>query len=225
MNSKSGPEEPTAPRAASEAFFRNLSLNLHAAAQPLCILRGTLGNPYLVSTGETQLRELVQNAAAEVERVCTLFGYLQEFVITESTEPTLLATPARSLIGEAVEGVELLFQESEISLRSSVPEGCGPILISRKWALAALSSVLLIAHAVSHRGDTVDLVVTSERPNSVQAMLLNRDAHVKDLKTDANLRMALAEANLARQRALMSWILEPFTVFIEFPGASAEKDT
>jgi hypothetical protein len=208
--------EATVAKAALETLCRNLSQGLHAAAQPLTILLAGVENPFLDEMSNAELREFVSSSAIEVERVCAHFSYLQELVSAESIEPELLATPLLQILANAIEGVDLLFRESGISIRSTVPDACQTVAINPKRTLAALSSVLLISHAVSHLGDTVEAVVSVDSPDSVQVVLLNKNAHRASLNTDEGLSMALAEANVRSQGATMSWSLEPFTVLFAF---------
>jgi hypothetical protein len=198
-------------------FCRSLSEGLHAAAQPLTILLAGLQTPCVDEMSRAELTDLVSSSAHEVVRVCALFTYLQDLVSTESVEPELLATPLLPLLAHAIEGVDLLFRESGIFLRSTVPDAGEVIPISSKRTLAALSSVLLVAHAVSHVGDTVEVIVTVDSPDSVQVVLRNKNAHPEGLNSEEGLSMALAEANVRSQRASLSWSLEPFSVLVAFP--------
>jgi len=211
--------EATVPRAALETLCRNLSQGLHSAAQPLSILRAGVANPSLDEMSIVELRELVSSSAVEVERACALFSYLQHLVNTECILPELFATPILPLLADATEGVDLLFKGGGISLRSTVPEAGQLVLIDRRRTLAALSSVLLIVHAVSHAEDTVELIASCDSSNDVRVVLRNMNAYVAALNTEGSLGMALAEANVRSQRATMSWSLEPFTVLIELPKA------
>ena len=107
MTNLGEPEESPALRSASERLCLNLSRGLHAAAQPLAILRASLGASQTDRLSLFELRELAANSAAEVERVCTLFSALQQLVSIESVEPHLSPTPIAPLLAHvAVEGIE-----------------------------------------------------------------------------------------------------------------------
>jgi hypothetical protein len=82
-----------------------------------------------------------------------------------------------------------------------------------------LSTVLLIAHAVSHPQDTVELIASSSSSNSVQVVVRNLASYVDAMNAEASLSMALAEANIRSQQANFSWSLQPFSVQIELQGA------
>jgi hypothetical protein len=151
--------------------------------------------------------------------VCALFSCLQQLVSTESIKPHLSETPLLPLLAHVADGVNLLFEEGGMFIRSMVPDTCQPVLIDRARTLQALSTVLLIAHAVSHPQDTVELIASSSSSNSVQVVVRNLASYVDAMNAEASLSMALAEANIRSQQANFSWSLQPFSVQIELQGA------
>ena len=206
-------------RSTSEILCSNLSQGLHAAAQPLTILRASLSNPDIDRMSGGELRELAANSAAEVERVCKLFEYLRELVHAENTKPRVSSTPILPLLSEVVSGVTLLYAESGIVLNSIAPGTCQPVFIDRARTLQALSSVLLIACGVSQAHDTVEVVVTSPTLNTVQIVVQNLNSRIESISSGARLDMALAETNIRSQQANFTWSLEPFSVRFELPSA------
>ena len=209
----------SAVRSASEILCSNLSLGLHAVAQPLKILRASLSNPDTDRMSAEELRELTAISAVEVERVCKLFSYLRELVRAENTKPQLSSTPILPLLAYVVDGVKLLYEEDGMPLKSIVPDTCQPVFIDRASTLQALSSVLLIAHGVSRAPDTVEVIVTCPTANAVQIVVRNFNSHSESIDAEARLGLALAEANIRSQRAKFSWSPEPFYVQIELPSA------
>jgi len=206
------------PKSASEALYANLSQCIHATAQPLAILRASLGNNYIDQMSVEELRELAASSAIEVERVCTFFNCLQRLVSTESTKPHLAETSIQALLSHVADGVNLLFKEDGIVLRSTVSDDCQPVLIDKARTLQALSTVLLIAHAVSRPQDTVE-VVASSSSNVVRVVVQNLTSYVDAINAETSVSMAFAEANIRSQQADFSWSLRPFSVQIELQGA------
>ena len=218
----------TVPRTALEALFSNLSQALHATAQPLSILRAGLGNQLLEGMSAEDLRELASSSAIEIERVCNLFNYLQHFVSAESSKPELSAMSISTVVAHDVEGVELLFKQGGISLRTRFPDASQRALINRTSTLEALSSVLLTALGLSRREDTVELSISTDPAVAVQILVQNVNAQVTTLSTEASLAMALAESLFRSQQGTMSWSLQPFAVQIELlralPVALCERE-
>jgi hypothetical protein len=204
---------------ASEILCSNLAQGIHAAAQPLAVLLASLSKDYTDRMNSDELRELTASSAAEVQRVCTLFSCLQQLVMAESIKPQLSPIPLLPLLAYAADGVNLLFQQDGISLRSVLPDTCPPLLIHRARTLQALSRVLLIVHGLSRAQDTVELI-TSASANAVQIVIQNLNLSVDMINAETRLSMAVAEANMRSQHAGFSLILQPFTVCIELPRAS-----
>src|ERR1700760_4112594 len=122
----------------SEILCSNLATGIHAAAQPLAVLLASLSKDYTDRMKTEELRELAASSAVEIKRVCTLFSYLQQLVLAESVKPQLSPTPLLPLLTYAFDGVNLLFEQNRISLRSGLPDACPPVLIHRAPNLGGL---------------------------------------------------------------------------------------
>lgn len=195
---------------------------LHAAAQPLTILRAGLEDSNLEVMSVSELRELIGSSAVEVERLCSLFHRLQDLVFTESIKPELSATSILPLLASAADRDIQLFEANRIALRSILPDSCPPVLINSARTLQALSQTLLIAHSFSQPGQTVEIAAHCEPSHRVRVLVRNLDAYVGTAKAETRLSMALAASIMRSQRATMTWSLEPLTAIIEFQEASAE---
>jgi hypothetical protein len=104
------------PKQALDFLCSNLSQGIHAAAQPLTILLASLSNAHTDRMNTEELRELTASSSEEVQRVCTLFRYLQELVIAGSVKPLLSATALLPLLASAAEGVQVLFHRDRMVL-------------------------------------------------------------------------------------------------------------
>jgi hypothetical protein len=166
-----------------------------------------------------ELRELAESSALEVKRVCALFSCLQQIVSTESIKPSLAETPIQPLLAQVADGVVLLFENDRMVLSSTMPDACEPVLINQARTLHALSSVLLIAHAVSRPLDTVELIASYPSSSIVRVVVRNVRSYVDTLDAEQSLNMALAEANIRSQQAALSCSLQPFNVQIDLQRA------
>ena len=101
-------------------------------------------------------------------------------------------------------------------LRLDLPEADLPVQIDNNRTQQALSSVLLVAHAVSRAPDTVELVV-SPAATGVRVVVRNLNSQVGAVTSEARLGMAIAEASIRSPRGAFSWSLMPFNVQIELP--------
>ena len=214
--------EPAAPGSAFATLCSNMSQGLHAAAQPLSILRASLGGGLADRLNIEELRELTASSAVEVERVCRIFSLLQHLLSAESTKPLLTATPILPLLADATEGVIRMFEEGGMSIGTEVAEACPLALINGTKTLQALSCILLAAYAVSRAGDTIELI-SSSSPDTVQVIVRNLDSEVDAVAAEVRLSMALAEANIRCQRGILTWIPRPFSAQIEFQTAPSAR--
>ncbi len=210
--------ESPPPRSASEILCSNLAQGMHAAVQPLTVLVASLSKDLTDGMGADELRELAASSAVQVQRVCTLFGCLQELVIAENIQPRLSPTPILPLLDQLADGVNLLFQHDGISFSATVPDTCRTALIDRARTLEALSRVLLIAHAVSTSRDTVELIASSSA-DGVRIVVRNLNSSIDLLNAEESLSIAVAEANMRSQHAGFSWSLRPFSVQIQLQKA------
>jgi signal transduction histidine kinase len=205
---------------ASETLCSNLSKGMHAAAQPLTILRASFDSIRTDRMSAGELRELVASSTMEVERVCKLFSYLQQLVSAASVKPELSKTQIQPLLARVTDGVELLFAKDGMHLRSIASDPCPQVLINPARTLQALSSILLVAHALSQPQDTIELIASSSSSNALRVVVQNVHLYVDALNAEQSLNMALAEANIRSQQASLSWSLQPFSVQIELKCAA-----
>jgi hypothetical protein len=214
MSSNNELPDSSTQEAATGRFSENLLRGIHDAAQPLTILRASLGKDQTDRMSLIELRELATSSAVEVERVCTFFNFLQQLVIIEAVKPQLSEMPIEPLVAYATEGVNLLFARDGMFLRTTITDSCRPVLINRARTLEALSGVLLVAHVASDAQDTIELIASSSSSHAVNILVRNANSHLETMHEEARLRLALAEANLRSQHATVSWSLQPFCVQI-----------
>ncbi len=218
MTSDRGFQEVSPPGSARDVLCSNLAHGIHAAAQPLTILLASLNPAHTDQMSTEELRELTASSSEEVQRVCTLFSYLQDLVVAESIRPKLSATAIRPLIASAAAGVQVLFHKQGIILSSTVPETCPLVLINGPRTLRALSSVLLTAQTLSSARDHVEMIVSTSA-HGLQIVVRNLNLSLASTSAEARLSMAAAEANIRSQQAGFVFSQRPFHVLIDLPKA------
>lgn len=208
-----------APESSSDVLCSNLIDGMHAASQPLTILRASLGSPDVARQPVEDLRKLVRRASKEVERLCVLFNYLQHFVTVESikAEPEIQDLPG--LLSHTLEGVDILFAEAGVTLTCQQSEEVTPrVLVDSSRLEQALHGILLVVLGRAERGDEV-VVRTSAQGASVEIIVEATLAAAAVMVTEARLSMALAAANLCSQNAHMTWKDNPFSAQIRLLAA------
>jgi hypothetical protein len=214
MQTNSESEKPPMVRTAAQAFCSNMSQGMHAMAQPLTILRAGFSLGRVDGMSLDELQEFTAKSALQIDRVCLLFGCMQQFIVMESSEPQLAVLPLTPLVDYAIEGINRLFQDGRISLRVNIPEVVFAVLVNRERTIQALSSVLLISHAVSNAEDTVEVIATRSS-TTVQVVIKSTNPEIHELSSEELLTMALAEASLRSQHGSLSWTCGPFHARIE----------
>jgi hypothetical protein len=207
------------PTSDTATLCSNLATGLHAAAQPLAILRASFGHEEIESMSWSELKELATSSAIHVERVCTLYTCIEQLVSTESIKPQLTPMHIKPVLEDVVDGVCLLFQDRGMTLNLRVSDQCEPVLISRVRTVQALSSALMIAQTVCKAPDTIDLIASPSSTNGVRVELRSCDSDVEALDAETKLRMDIAETNIRSQGASFSWRLHPFAVQMELRKA------
>lgn len=223
MNRLPKTQSPLAPRSSTDALCRDLIDGMHAASQPLTILRASLGSPDVARQPIKELRKLVRRSSQEVERLCILFNYLQQFVTVESIEAEREIQELPGLLRHAIEGVDVLFAEAGIALTCQQSKEPSPLVLVDSCRLEqALSGILLVVLGRAGRGDEV-AVSTSTEDASVKIMVDATLADAAALVAETRLSMALAVANMHSQSAHMTWTHQPFAVQITLPVANTHK--
>ena len=187
---------------------------MHAAAQPLTILQACLNKEHTRSMSEYELRKLTVQSANEVERLCSLFSYMQQLITIEASKSKILPEQITALLSHVIEGIELIFKESGMHLLCAMPISCPDILIDGCRTRQALSSVLQVVHSISSISDTIEIVPTCSS-EMVSVTVTNLQSFVPTLKTEALFHLALAEANIRSQDGRFTWRLQPFSAEIE----------
>ena len=205
---------------ATDALCKDLVQGLHAASQPLTILRASLTSPDIAGKAPEDLQRLLKQSAKEVERLCLLFSYLQQFVLTESIPAESEIEDVPRLLMHAVEGVDVLFAEAGVGLAMYDIERLPRFsLLDSSRFEQALSAILLVVLDKATRGDEVG-VARSQHGTSVQIYLRQAPAATAAtaaMAADARLSMALAAASLRSQGSELTWQEHPFTAQIAFP--------
>jgi hypothetical protein len=224
MIDKGGPGGVSMPISALETLCSILSKGLHAAAQPLTILRASLDKGQIDGMSIGDLHELATSSAVEVERVCRLFSSLKELVDVEGVKPQLSEIAIMPVLADLADGFDRLFEKDGMFLSVMVPDNCQPVRIDKARTVRALSIVLLIAHGLSRAKETVELIVSSSSASMVRLVVRNLDSTLEAFSAEVTLTMALADANIRSQGALFSWGLRPFRVQIDLQNAQVAVD-
>jgi len=207
----------------TDSFYSNLSESLHAAAQVLTVLQLSHDAERIRAMGRVELIEHALNSGGEVERLCVVLGYLQQFVSIRRSSPKLANVDVSNLIADAIDGLTMLYRDGGIALIVRTNDQHPHVWINATKLCQALGGILLIAYETANRGDTVELEMQCTE-DSVQLQLRKSGMQPSSIDTDMSLRVAIAEANIRAQGGTFSWRMDPFVVEIGLRMASSEGE-
>ncbi len=200
------------------SLHSHLALGLHAFAQPLAILRAKLYLESIARMDAVELQRLAVDSAAQVERLCTLFNYLQEIVLAETGEPKLSSFPLRDVLESVVDGVDLWFRDAGITLALHFEQPSDIIFADKARLTQAISSLAVLMHGLSKSGDTVTFTAIPEG-DSTEIRFANGKSEGTSLDAETRLRLALIETNVRKQRGAFLLQADPLEFRLRVPNA------
>ena len=203
---------------AASALHSHLALGLHAFAQPLAILRAKLYLESISRLDATELHELAIDSAGQVERLCTLFNYLQEIVLAETSEAQLAEVSVSEVLEHVVDGVELWFQDAGLILEAALIDSRLSVLADKVKLSEAITSLALLAHGLSKPRETI-LVSVIRGAACTKISIANKDAGLPTLSAEARLALALVETKLRKQNGTFSYSTQPLEMHVCVPNA------
>jgi|CZKL01.1.fsa_nt_gi signal transduction histidine kinase len=211
--------EPESQTESSELskFCANMAHGLHAMAQPLTILRSTMSACVQQTLSETDNRRYLQLSSLQVERLCGLFDFMQQLVISRQSDALCMPVDISTLLIPVAQEQKASLGTAGIDFKLVIPDRLEPMMGDMDRTLQALYAVLKIATSVSSPGDTVELTVTPQE-RSVQLVIQNRRAHGKRLNAAEHLNLLLAEASIRSQKGEYGLTEDPFCVSLTLPS-------
>lgn len=223
----SGTQKTDGPQAPAPGLVQALAEGMHALAQPLGVLQGTLEIAMLETRSAVELEKTLETSLAEVERAAGLLGYLQQLLGVCRHRAELGAVDIGSVLLSVVADLKLVFDDSGVGLEVQCPEQVPVIRGVRSRIREALFYALQAAHALARRGQQV-VVRVNEQDSAVEIALENRERWLtqESLATDAALRkLTLAQMIILSQQGEFYWDGEPFTVRLSLPLAVCAQST
>jgi len=198
-------------------LFRSLMSALHAAAQPLTVLRVRLDEDRLSSLDPEEIRRTALEAIAPVERLCALVSGMQQLVTAEYLEPRPTEVDALALVRSTIEGLDLFFAEKGMELESLVPAGNAMMQIDGKRLEEALATSLLLMQSISHPGDRIQ-VHAGCSDGALRCTFANETRSIEKLSSDHQLSASIAECDVRTQGGSYVLSLTPLNIELSLPG-------
>jgi hypothetical protein len=166
---------------------------------------------------KAELRKSLQTAAAEIDRVCLYFDYLQQFVLIETSKPSCDPDDVIGLLTHSMQGVDLLFANAgaDFTLENAGEGGFLADVDPMRFE-EALTRIFTVLLRLVSRDDRVRIKVAPDE-RTINVVLERNTTEPSVLRAESRLTMALADANLRTQGVGLTWDLNPFTASIRFP--------
>lgn len=204
-------------------LFRSLMAGLHAAAQPLTVLRVRLDEESIQTMPEERLRRTAIDAIAPVDRLCALVSTMQLLVTAEYLQPLRTDVDVASLLRGTIEGLDLVFAEKGIDLVAEIPSLACVMSVDGKRFEEAMVTSLLLMESASRPGDRIEIRAWID-PTGLRCILSNRGRSLEKLTADQQLSLALAEVDFRTQGGSLTVTHAPLQMDIALPASPKDVD-
>ncbi|WP_146071987.1 ATP-binding protein [Bryocella elongata] len=184
---------------------------LHAAAQPLTVLRVRLDEDRLSSLDPEDVLRTAMEAIPPVDRLCSLVSGMQQLVTAEYLEPHRTEVDVLALTRSTVEGVDLLFVEKGMDLVSEVSTLSAMMLVDGKRLEEALATTLLLVQGISYPGDRIRVWAQCV-DNLFRCTIGNENRTIEKLSSDHQLSFAIAECDVRTQGGTLNLSFSPVNI-------------
>ncbi len=203
-----------------DAFCAGLAEGLHAIAQPLTIVRNELCPAKIEELSIESLRESLKSSAIEIERICGYFNILKQMVATERYVAETEDIEASTLVSEAVDGVDRLFEEHGIILNISPITSPLPLKCNHKRARQSVSMLLVAICSLSKNGQEIT-IETCDGAEHISIVIGNSDLRLKRLDAHNSLLVSLVDSILRGQAGKLLVEVEPIRFRLQLRKVAA----
>jgi hypothetical protein len=189
---------------------------LHAMAQPLTVLRSSIGAALHGGRTANDQKTYLDISAEQVERACAIFHSLRQLLLVKQGEPALAPLDLAAFLAPIVEEQNAGLNASGVTLHLTMPADPPAAFADMDRTVHALFTVLRVAASLCSRGDVIGLRVAPENDGVTLTVETTR-AHGKRLDSSDRLNLALAEANIRSQDGRYHSGDDPFFVAFTLP--------
>jgi hypothetical protein len=201
--------------------FAGLADGLHAMAQPLTVLRGTLGAWKLRELSAAEVTRYREMSEKQVARLGELLGCMQDFLETAGERSTMGCVD----LGELLEHVlwELRAALADWGGTIERPERQEGIQIRGDAGRTerALRAALRAAISITAVAGTLRIAIRSEA-EQVEVRIENGDKLDGELSSAARLSLSLIDTNIRSQGGQCEFAVDPLRISIAMPAYSKE---
>lgn len=198
-----------------EQLYANVLMGLHAASQPLTVLRSVLWPESVRGLTASELRELAETSSAAVERTCVLFNLTRELLHAESIRIIRNQFDAAATLREIEARFKTEFERAGIAFEVSLGCGLSAAVGDAELATQALATTLEIARSVSAPGSRVFLSAF-EADSDTHIVVHTANGILPSAEAESVLSLALVGSLLRKQNGAFTYALNPFQARMRF---------
>ncbi|MFP5277583.1 MAG: hypothetical protein ACLGPM_10735 [Acidobacteriota bacterium] len=201
----------------TELLYGDVAMGLHAASQPLTVLRAGLCPKNVQALTRAELLEFAETCAEAVERTCLLFNLTRELVNTEGMDVEIHPYNLNVALQEIEERCTRDFQESGLKLRCCFENAPAPVLGSRFLTSRALTIALHLIRSFLKRGDGA--VLRGRGAGSSYEIVVEASSGLPGNSADTELHLAVMKSLLRKQQATFTCAADPFRLRVQLKHA------
>jgi light-regulated signal transduction histidine kinase (bacteriophytochrome) len=201
----------------SAKLYLDIADGLHAMAQPLTVLLGTLGNLKLRDRTELDHRQYLDMSTRQVDHMCGLLSSLRDLVDARLFEAKLSRIDLWETLAPIVEDHVVAHQGSGVEIRMVKPDHSVFVFGDPERTSQAFAAVLKVAASISSPGDAIQALF-QKRDGNLELIVESEESHGKRLGSSDRLGLSSAAANIQSQQGRFECVENPLRVLISLPS-------
>lgn len=203
-----------------QGLCADISNGLHALAQPLTILRSTIGLIDLSMEAGTDGRRYVDLSVQQMDRTCRLFASIQGLLASKMEPPIRAEADLRWMLSNIIDERAGTLERLGIGIAVRIPDSIRKVICDPRRTEQAFSAVLDAGAAICRRGDVIELkAFHSEEFYEFTVQRAGR--HGNRIDSSSRLYLSLAKENILSQEGMYQFTGDPFCVAFCLPVAKS----
>jgi hypothetical protein len=197
-------------------FCEDFSLALHAMAQPLTVLRGTLGTLKHRGTSASDAERYLEMSHRQVERLCDLVSGMRNLLDTVQFDAVCTATNLWELTASMVDRERCSLQQRGTRISLAKTNGDVWVLADSVRTELAISAALRVLWENTASGDEISVCLSSHDGFAELAVHAKSAVRTKMNSAD-RLYLSLAEACIDSEHGHFRFTADPLSFEIGLP--------
>ena len=189
---------------------------LHAIAQPLTVLRGTLGALTMREASGPDVGKYLEMSHAQVDRLCSLVSGMQCLLEQLQRAPVCIPVNLCLVVASILGDENFGLRRSGLRLSAAKLDGDLQVLADRGRMEHAIQAVLRAIAGISSDGGEISVEI-DRRDGFADVIVRASDTDAKRLSSIERLHLSLAETSIRSQQGLFEYRPEPLRITLKLP--------